>query len=84
METIDFNRKLIGGYMELLRNLSPDSKLDLISKLSESLKSTTKNNEPTLRELFGAYQSEQSAEELINEIKKARSFNRKTEKAPQL
>ncbi|EHQ29382.1 hypothetical protein [Mucilaginibacter paludis] len=79
MQTLDFNTKLIDGYMELLRNLSSDNKLDLITKLSESLKSTSHEDEPSLKNLFGAYQSDQSAEELIAEIRQSRLFNRNIE-----
>jgi hypothetical protein len=79
MEAVDFNTKLIDGYMGLLRNLSPDGKLDLISKLSESLKSVSKEKAPPLKELFGSYRSEESAEELIKEIKQSRLFNREIE-----
>lgn len=79
MEAVDFNTKLIDGYMGLLRNLSPDGKLDLISKLSESLKSTSKDKEPSLKDLFGSFQSKESAEELIEGIRQSRSFDRKIE-----
>jgi hypothetical protein len=65
-------------YFELLSNLNADSKLDLISKLSQSLKKEDKENK-TLVSLFGAYKSDESAEEIIAQIRGSRSFNRNIE-----
>jgi tRNA A-37 threonylcarbamoyl transferase component Bud32 len=73
------NMSLTDYYFSLLKNLQPDSKLDLISKLSESLKSQEKKEDVTLESLFGAYQSDETAEEIIASIKSSRTFNRKTE-----
>jgi hypothetical protein len=50
----------------------------LISWLSQSLK-TTASKEISLIPLFGTFQSEQSAEELIAEIQQSRLFNREQE-----
>ncbi len=66
-------------YFSLLKNLKPNSKLDLIAKLSESLKSQEKNEEVTLDSLFGAYHSDETAEEIIASLRLSRTFNRKTE-----
>ena len=38
MKAIDINTTLIEGYLRLLDNLSPSNKLDLISKLTLSVK----------------------------------------------
>ncbi len=67
-----------GYYFDLLRTLNADSKLDLISLLSQSLK-TNNSEEVSLESLFGAYKSEETAEEIIAELRAARSFNRKIE-----
>ncbi len=66
-------------YFELLRNLNTDNKLDLISKLSQSLKKNEKDQSMSLESLYGAYKSEQTADEIIAEIREARTFNRNTE-----
>jgi len=69
MSTADF-------YYGLLNNLSADSKLELISRLSESLKTKKKTKEIILGSLFGAFKSKKSAEEIIAEIRADRTFNR--------
>lgn len=79
MQTIDINKKLVDGYLELLKNLSPTSKLDLISRLSDSLKSAKKNNVNSLQSLAGDFIPEKTADEIIDDLKKARSFTRQTE-----
>lgn len=66
-------------FFGLLSNLNSDIKLDLISKLSNSLKSKSVKKAPTLDELFGAFKSDKSADEIIKELKKSRTFTRKVE-----
>lgn len=73
------NIKIIDNYLGLLKNLPPDSKLEIISKLSDSLKSTKKPKSKSLQSVYGAFKSEKSAEEIIAEIREARTFNRKIE-----
>ncbi len=66
-------------YFGFLKNLNYDSKLDLISKLSQSLNEENNAKDKPLQSLFGAYQSTETAEEIINEIRASRVFNRNTE-----
>ncbi len=78
-ENLKFN--LIDSYLGLLENLSPDNKLELISKLSDSLRSSkkpTKNrSDKSLDDLSGAFIFDKSSDDLINELKNSRNFNRK-------
>ncbi len=66
-------------YFNFLQNLNSESKLDLISKLSQSLKET--NNSPTIsiQSLFGAYKSGETADEIIAKMRDSRVFNRNIE-----
>ncbi|MBK7884273.1 MAG: hypothetical protein IPJ81_11110 [Chitinophagaceae bacterium] len=66
-------------YFGFLKNLNSDSKLDLISKLSQSLKESQTISENSLQSLFGAYKSDETADEIISEIRASRVFNRNTE-----
>jgi hypothetical protein len=66
-------------YFDFLKNLNPDSKLDLISKLSQSLKETKTDPEISLQSLFGAYKSDETADEIIAELRTSRVFNRHIE-----
>lgn len=66
-------------YFGFLKNLNSDSKLDLISKLSQSLKETETTPKMSLESLFGAYKSDETAEEIIAELRASRVFNRNTE-----
>lgn len=80
MNTADINKTLIDHYFSILENLSVDSKLELIARLSKSMKSSEKTKkEVSLSSLYGSWESEQSADEIISEIKSARNFNRKRE-----
>jgi hypothetical protein len=58
--------------------LSPDNKLELISRLSDSLKGPKKNNK-SLSDLYGAFKTKKSADEIIADLKKSRNFGRKIE-----
>lgn len=77
MKTPDLNINLLDSYLGLIKNLSHDSKLELISKLSSSLKSKSVKKEKTLKQLFGGFKSDKKAEEIISEIRESRTFNRK-------
>ena len=77
MKAVDINVNLIERYLEMLNNLSPDSKLELIARLSKSMKTKKEVKSSSLEELYGSFISEQSADELIDDLKKARTFNRK-------
>ena len=79
MGTATQNTNIADYYFGFLKNLNHDSKLDLISKLSESLKTSELKEEISLQSLFGAYESSESAEEIIAELRSSRTFNRKIE-----
>ena len=64
----------------MVKNLSADVKLELISKITDSLKGTKKEaKDDSWKKLFGAWESEESAEEIIEEIRASRYTNRQIE-----
>ncbi|MFN8714896.1 MAG: hypothetical protein ACK5Z2_18760 [Bacteroidota bacterium] len=79
MKSLDINTVLIDGYLKLLDNLSPSNKLDLISKLTISVKTDLGDKKSEFYNAFGAWDKKESAEKIIDSVKKSRSFNRKTE-----
>ena len=80
MKVTDINTALIDNYFSLLKNLSHDNKLELIARLSKSMKGSKKaKKEISLSSLYGSWVSDQSADEIISELKNARNFNRKVE-----
>jgi len=70
---------LIDNYFGLLRSLSKENKLRLITKLSNSIIEEDVQNENVIDRFFGAFKSDKSAEEIIKEIRESRTFNRKIE-----
>lgn len=79
MKATDLQFNLIDSYLGLLNKLSPDNKRELISKLSDSLKGSKGPTDKSLNDLFGAFISEKSAEEIIADLKQGRTFKRSTE-----
>ena len=77
MRTVDINTNLIESYYAFLKNLGADSKFDLIERLSRSMKDSKKSKDDSIKSLYGAFISEHSADELIDDIRKARTFTRK-------
>lgn len=73
------NMTLVDGYIGLLENLSPGDKLDLISKLTVSVKTDLTKKKSSFKKAFGAFESDKSAEEIIDEIRGSRVFNRQIE-----
>ncbi|MEZ4848300.1 MAG: hypothetical protein R3B93_06705 [Bacteroidia bacterium] len=76
---MDINRRLVNTYLELISQLGFNSKLELISRLSSSMKKKKKSSDESFFNLFGSFSDERSAEEIINDIKNARTFNREIE-----
>lgn len=70
---------IVDGYLGLLENLSPSNKLDLISKLTASVKTDLTSKKSLFKKAFGAFESKNSAEEIIEEIRSSRVFNREIE-----
>ncbi|MFO0266283.1 MAG: hypothetical protein ACK51D_04990 [Cyclobacteriaceae bacterium] len=80
MKATSLKFDLIVSYLELLKSLSPDNRLNLISKLSNSLKRPKKSSDKMLSDLFGAFKTKKSADEMIAELKRSRYFDRNTER----
>lgn len=78
MKSIDINSTLIDSYFTLLKNLSPNNKLELIARLSKSLKTTKKTNDTSWKSLFGSLELDQSVEDFVVDLKKERKFSRKS------
>lgn len=79
MERADINTALIEGYLQLLDKLSPSSKLDLISRLTASVKSDLTDRQSSFQKAFGAFESDKNADEIIADIRNSRTFTRQIE-----
>jgi hypothetical protein len=79
MKIADINTTIVDGYVGLLDNLSANNKLDLISKLTASVKTDLTNKKSTFKKSFGAFDSKKSAEEIIEEIRNSRVTTRQIE-----
>lgn len=79
METPDINTTIVDGYVGLLDNLSTNNKLDLISKLTASVKADLINKKSSFKKAFGAFDSEKTAEEIIEEIRSSRVSTKQIE-----
>jgi hypothetical protein len=53
MKTAEINSTIIDGYVGLLDNLSSGDKLDLISKLTASVKTDLTTRKSTFKKAFG-------------------------------
>jgi len=79
MNTADLNTKLIDSYISLLKNMSAENKLDLISKLTKTVKTDIDREKTNFYKAFGGWDENESAKELIEMIKGSRTFNRTIE-----
>lgn len=82
--TVNFNPKTLEAYWLLIRDLNEDARLELASRLINSLKLKSapdkKGNEPksSLDILYGAWSDEkETAEEMIELLQKSRLDNLK-------
>ncbi len=79
MKSAENNSTIIDGYVGLLDNLSSSDKLDLISKLTASVKTDLTTRKSTFKKAFGAFDSKKTAEQIIDEIRSSRVSTRKIE-----
>lgn len=75
----NINSTIVDGYLQLLDTLTPLNKLDIISRLSESMKIDITDKKKIFKKSFGAFKSKKSAEQIIEEIRSSRTFNREIE-----
>lgn len=73
------NAEIINSYLGLLKNLNQETKLELIEKLANSIKTGKKEKESRFENSFGSWKSKKSSDQIINEIRGSRTFNREIE-----
>ncbi len=71
------DKHIIETYSELMEGLSLESKNELIENLSKSVGVEKKDKEREFYKSFGAFSSNKSAEEIIDDIKSSRQFKQK-------
>ena len=70
------NKIMVDDYYGLLRNLSKETKIKLIAKLSNSIiEDSASENVNVVDNFFGTFKSDKSAEEIIKEIRESRTFS---------
>ena len=72
---------IIETYSKIFDGLNSAIKIELIERLTKSLKKDESKKERDFYKSFGAFGSEKSAEEIINSIKSNRKFSNKEFKA---
>jgi len=74
------NVNIADNYWGMIKNLSADVRLELISRISISLKSDKSiQKSDSWKMLFGAFESSQSADDIIEDLRKSRYTNREIE-----
>jgi len=71
------DKHIVDTYTSLFEGLNSMNKIELIENLSKSLKVATATTENNFYQSFGAFVSNQSAEEIIADIKESRQFRKK-------
>jgi hypothetical protein len=71
------DKHIVETYSMLFDGLSSLSKIELIEKLTKSLKKEKTIKKDTFFESFGSFSDEKSAEEIIADLKLSRKFRNK-------
>lgn len=69
------NAIFIDNYFGLLSGLDRESKIQLMAKLSNSIAKESSNKEDVVDKFFGAFETEKSAEQMIEEIRNSRRWS---------
>jgi hypothetical protein len=80
MEPSVTREKLVTSYWALLSHLDADIRVELITRLAHSLhkEATLPTEVPAWKRLYGAWESTQTPEAMIEDIRAARLFNRES------
>jgi len=79
----DYSTNMVEDYFFLIRNLSVVDKIELIARISNSILESKKQEkeeqtkEEILTETYGCFESNKSADEIIDEIYRSRHFKEK-------
>jgi hypothetical protein len=71
--------QILDSYWGLLSTLNPSLKLKLIEKLSKSINKDMTQKEDRFEKSYGAWVDSRDSDEIIEEIRKSRTFNRQIE-----
>jgi len=73
------NAVVVNNYLRSFQRLNRETKIHLVARLINDVvrePEETKSKKDVVNRFFGAFQSDKSAEEIINEIRSSRNFNR--------
>jgi hypothetical protein len=76
MENAYDNKVLLENYMGLLNSLSREYKMKLVEYLNTDIKNNVVPETDWIDRLYGSFESDKSAEDMISEIWSGRRFNR--------
>jgi hypothetical protein len=69
------NSVMLDNYFGLLKGLSRENKIKLAAGLINDVAEDTGEKPNVINRFFGAFQSDKSAEEMIDEIRESRNFS---------
>ncbi len=75
----EVNTSVVDGYYSLISTLSNANKKALIDKLVHSAEEVKSEPYANLKESFGAFESDQTADEMVADIRNSRLFTREIE-----
>lgn len=72
------NKNIVDTYTKMFEGLDSFTKLELIARLSKSLKKEKEAKHKSFFKSFGAFPADKPAEEIAQEIKASRKFREKS------
>ena len=73
------NAVVMNNYLGLFKRLNRETKIHLVARLMNDIADEpekTRSKKDVVNRFFGAFKSDKSAEEMIDEIRSSRKFNR--------
>lgn len=73
------NTNILDSYWGLIKTLHTSWKLDLIERLTQSIRQNLQQGPNTMKHAFGAWESDKSADQIIEDLRNSRNTNRQIE-----
>ena len=73
------NQDMLNTYWGLIKGLNTNWQLELMERLSQTVRKNLEKKTSRIQQSFGAWESENSAEEIIEELRQSRHTDRQIE-----
>jgi hypothetical protein len=74
---LTYNNVIVNNYYDIIKTLQLNDQEELVKLLTKSINNPEQKKEKSIKHLYGAWSGDETADEIIEDIRNSRVFNRK-------